>query len=124
MTKNPLPTQSKPPNKRIVGFDEFLVAQPQDCDVDRAGVKGLAETLLALPQQMLRVRATRLFQGEGNRRRQRGNKINFLRQPVARRANVLVAEDANNLASNPNGGIEHGRDAQRFPIALRQTARG
>ena len=117
MTHNSIPAQAEPSDKRIICLDEPLVAQSQDRDVHRAGVKGFAEAFLALPQQML-------FQGERNHRREGRNEIDFLGRPVARWANMLVTKDANNLAAHPNRSIEHGRNAKRFKVVFLQASRG
>src|SRR5580704_617021 len=45
--------ESEPPNERIVGFDEFCIAQPQNRNVQRAQAKSSSKALLTLAQQRL-----------------------------------------------------------------------
>ncbi len=37
---------------------------------------------------------------------------------------MLVAKNTDDLAANPNGCVEHGRNAERLEVIFRQAARG
>src|SRR5271166_1790343 len=60
VTDNSVTVESEPPNERIIRFDEFCIAQPQNRNVQRAQAKGCPETLLTLAQTRLALAQTRL----------------------------------------------------------------
>lgn len=79
-----------------------------------------AVAFLALPQGRLGPAAFALLDGERDGIGDRAGEGLLVLQPSARRADVLVADDADHPAADADGSVEHGGDAQRLEVAGRE----
>ena len=86
-------------------------------------LEGCAEAALALQERMLRPRALGIQQHSGDLVGHCHTEESLVGLPGASLADMLEAEDTDDLTVETDGNIEHGADAQRDEIALGQPGR-